>query len=95
MFAWTQDLPINEEIYERIRKRLEGAALEGLLVHIAIRADDGHMRYVDVWESEAKCEAAMEAHIHPAVFGVLGELGITPLSEPPRTPITVVDVRLG
>lgn len=95
MYSWTQDLPINEDVYKRIRSRLDGARLDGLIVHLAIRADDGHVRYVDVWESEAKCNAAFEAHIHPAVFGVLGELGIRPTSEPPREPLTVLDVLFG
>ncbi|MBI2767689.1 MAG: hypothetical protein HYX53_17465 [Chloroflexi bacterium] len=94
MYAWSQDLPINDEIYERIRERLGNVKLDGLIVHLAIREEHGHLRYIDVWESETKCDAAFAAHIHPAVYAAFKEIGLKPAGEPTRIPIDIVEVRV-
>jgi hypothetical protein len=95
LYAWTQDLPIDTAAYEDITARMDGAAMRGLVVHIAVEQPDGTLHYIDVWESEQACDAAFESVIHPAVHPVLAERGIRVEGEPPRSPLRVVDVRFG
>ena len=75
LFAWTQDVPIDEAAYRDIVSRLP----------------EGNLRYVDVWESEEACDAAFEQYIHPAVGPVLHERGIQVDGEPPRVLLDVID----
>lgn len=93
LYAWTQDLPIDAAAYAEITARMGDASMPGLVVHVAIETEGGLLRYLDVWESKAQHDAAMESVVHPAVAPVLAERGIRPAGEPPRTAITVIDVR--
>jgi hypothetical protein len=94
--AWVQDVPIGEEVYRKIRERLGSEPLAGLVVHLVERRPDGGLRYVDVWESREACERAFADRIHPAVFGVLREVGFRPPpGEPPRQQLDVVAVDVG
>ena len=95
LFAWTQDVPINAEIYAKIVARMADQPMPGLVVHLAIEKPDGTLRYIDVWESEADCDAAFEQVIHPAVHPELVANNVVVTEEPPRTPINVIDVRFG
>jgi hypothetical protein len=94
LFAWTQDVPIDAEAYADITSRMQGKTMPGLVVHLAMEREDGTLRYLDVWESEAACDAVMEAVVHPAVHPVLVERGIRVQGEPPRTPLRLLEVRL-
>jgi hypothetical protein len=47
-YAWMQDVPITREIVADLGDQPP----EGLIVHDAQVMDDGHLRYLDVWESE-------------------------------------------
>jgi hypothetical protein len=92
MHAYIQDVPIGEELYARIRANLGTAPIPGLLLHLVVRRDGGLLRYIDVWESEAACDAAFETHIHPAVAAAFREAKFRPPGgEPPRTPLEVVE----
>lgn len=93
LYAWTQDLPIDAATYEEIAARIGETKMPGLIVHVAIEQPDGRMRYLDVWESEQACDAAMEAVVHPAVHPVLSARGVVVQGEPPRTAVNVVEVR--
>ena len=93
MFAWSQNVPINQAAYRDVTARRGEAKMPGLLVHLAIEEADGTLRYIDVWESEQACDEAFQAVIHPAVHGMLTERGIQVAGEPPRTPLKVIDVR--
>lgn len=92
-YAWIQDLPITLEIYRDIIADLGDQPPEGLIVHVAQVMEDGHLRYLDVWESEAACERFTEERLHPVVgralarhrFRLDGE-------EPPRQPVQVAHV---
>ena len=55
-YAWVQDVPIGVDVYYEIIAGLGDQPPEGLIVHVAQVMDDGHLRYLDVWESEAACE---------------------------------------
>ncbi len=93
-YAFTQDVPIDTEMYGRITDALGPEPMDGLLLHLCVRNPDGGLRYIDVWESEEQCAAAFEQVVHPAVFPVLVERGALPTGgEPPRTPVDVVEVR--
>jgi hypothetical protein len=95
MYAFIKDVPIGEDLYHKIRERLGSEPLEGLIVHLVIRRDDGTLRYVDVWESKAASDAAFSTRIHAATAAVFRETGFRPAGEPPREDITVVDVLFG
>jgi hypothetical protein len=91
VYAFTQDVPIDEPTYRKIMDRLGPEPLKGSLLHLAIRREDGGLRYVDVWESEELCARAFEERIHPAVRGVFQELGFRAEGEPATTELDVID----
>ena len=91
-YSYEQDVPISEDVYAKIKAKLGPEPLDGLLVHIVVRRPNGQLKYIDVWESEAKCARAFEARIHPAVFGVFQEIGFRPEGEPAKTALDVVEV---
>src|SRR5437660_8098806 len=95
MYAFVQDVPIDEEMYKRITDRSGSEPLEGLVVHAVLVNADGTLRYVDVWESEEACARAFDERIHPAVHATFEETGFRPDGEPPRNEVAVVDVLLG
>ncbi|AZG44117.1 hypothetical protein [Gordonia insulae] len=94
-FAWTQNVPITAEIYDEIAERMGDAPMPGLLVHLAFENADKTVSYLDVWDSEESCNAGVERVVHPAVHPVLAARGIHPPGEPPRAPVTVLDIRFG
>ena len=67
VYAFTQDVPIDAEIYGRIADALGDEPMDGLLLHLAVRNPDGGLRYIDVWESEEQCARAFDERVHPAV----------------------------
>jgi hypothetical protein len=91
VYAYTQDVPIDEQTYRKIIDRLGPEPLKGALLHLAIRRPDGGLRYIDVWESEEMCTRAFEERIHPAVYGVFKDIGFRPDGEPSVSPLDVID----
>ncbi len=91
VYAFTQDVPIDEPTYRKIMDRLGSEPLVGSLLHLAVRRDDGGLRYVDVWESEEACGRAFEERIHPAVGSVFKEMGFRPDGEPPVNRLDIID----
>ena len=94
-YAFEQPVPITAEIYAKIRERLGSEPMEGLVVHLVVRAADGSIRYVDVWTSKEACDRAIRERIHPAVHAVFTEEDFRPNGEPKRIPIDVIDVLRG
>lgn len=94
VFAWTQDLPIDETDYAWILDRLSTRRMEGLILHLVVRTETG-LRYTDVWESREACDKAFEEVVHPAVHAMLAESGRLQMPEPVRTELDVVDVTTG
>jgi hypothetical protein len=92
MYAYTQDVPIGEELYAKIRANLGTEPLPGLLVHIVVRRDGGLLRYIDVWESKEACDAAFEKFIHPAVYAAFKEAKFRPPGEPRRDEVSIVEL---
>lgn len=80
MYAFLQDVPIDEATYDRIIAALGPEPLAGNLLHLCVRTPEGGLRYVDLWESEEACAAAFDERIHPAVDAAFG--GARPAAEP-------------
>jgi hypothetical protein len=91
MYAFEQDVPINAGIHQRIKDALGEPPPHGLLAHIAIEREDGHLSYLDLWDSKADCDTFTEQRLHPVVGAVLNEAGVHPDGEPPRRDVAVVD----
>jgi len=80
VYAYVQDVPIDEHLYQRIVDRIGPQPLAGSLLHLCVRRADGGLRYIDVWESEEACTRAFDERIHPAVDAAFG--GNRPATEP-------------
>ena len=80
VYAFTQDVPIDLDTYEKVIANLGPEPLDGCLMHLCLRRPDGGLSYIDVWESEEKCATAFDTRIHPAVDEALG--GNRPGTEP-------------
>ena len=91
-YAWTQRVPITPAIYAEIAAELGPEPPDGLIAHVARLTDDGHLEYLDVWESEAACERFTEERLHPVVGRALARHQIRVAGEPPRQPVDVVHV---
>jgi hypothetical protein len=89
VYAFIQDVPIGEELYRRIMEKLGPEPVAGSLLHLCIRNDDGSLRYIEVWESEAACAAAFDGRIHEAVDAAFG--GHRPAVEPEVHVLDVID----
>lgn len=88
MYAFVQDIPIDEPMYRRIIERLGPEPLAGNLLHLCVRRADGGLRYIDVWESEEACARAFDERIHDAVDAAFG--GTRPGTEPTVDRLDVV-----
>jgi len=80
VYAYTQDVPIDADVYQQIIDTLGSEPIAGSLLHLCVRRADGGLRYLDVWESEEACARAFEERIHPAVDAAFG--GARPAGEP-------------
>lgn len=80
VYAYTQDVPIDIELYRRIVDEVGNEPIEGSLLHLCVRRPDGGLRYIDVWTDEESCARAFDERIHPAVDRAFG--GRRPAGEP-------------
>jgi hypothetical protein len=88
VYAYMQDVPIDEDLYRRVIAELGPEPLQGSLLHLCVRRPGGGLRYIDVWESEEDCGRAFDQRIHPAVDTAFG--GARPASEPEVQRLDVV-----
>jgi hypothetical protein len=89
-YAFTYDVPIDAELYARIKAGLGPDLPPGLIAHLAWRTESG-LRYVDVWQSKDDFEAFAEERLHPVVHALLeNALGFVP-PEPAHTVLDVID----
>ena len=72
VYAYTQDVPLDEAGYRRVMQNLGSGPLAGLMMHLRVKRDDGGLRYIDVWESEGICTRAFDERIHTAVDAAFG-----------------------
>jgi hypothetical protein len=80
VYAYTQDVPIDPELYARIVDEMGPEPMAGLVLHLCVREPGGRLSYLDVWESEEACARAFDERVHPAVDRAFG--GQRPGSEP-------------
>ncbi len=89
-YAFTMDVPINEETYKRIAAELGPEPPQGMICHMVV-AREGGLRYIDIWESHADWDRFQEERLHPVVDKVLAEAGFT--TRPPEPEHELFDVR--
>jgi hypothetical protein len=90
-YAFTQDVPIDADLYQRVMDGLGSEPPKGLITHIAIARPEGGLRYIDVWDSEEDWDRFAEERLHPVVHPLLMEkLGGQVPPEPERTPLAVI-----
>ena len=90
MYAFEQDVPIDTTVYARIMDGIGAELPAGLLAHVAIEREDGHLSYLDLWESKADCDAFTDDRLHPVVGAALAAAGIQVAAEPPRREVVIV-----
>lgn len=91
MFSFTQDVPIDAAMYQRITDGLGSAPPDGLIVHLATERPEGGLRYIDVWESQESYERFVDERLHPVVHELLAQIfGDQLPPEPERTPLAVI-----
>jgi hypothetical protein len=96
MYAFEQDVPIDATVYAKITagisERTGGQVPQGVILHVAIEREDGHISYLDLWETEEDCDRFTEEVLHKVVGPALAEAGIRVAGEPPRRAVKVIDV---
>jgi hypothetical protein len=89
-YAFTYEVPINPEIYSRIREGIGPQRPPGLIAHLAYTTENG-LRYLEVWQTKDDWDAFEHDRVHPVVHPLLQDmLGFVP-PEPPRTVLDLVD----
>lgn len=90
-YAFTQDVPIDAAVYQKVLDRLGNDPPKGMILHVAIERPEGGLRYIDVWESEEDWDRFAEERLHPVVHPLLGAVfGDNFPPEPERTPLPVI-----
>ncbi len=94
-YGFTQDVPIDAGLYNRVLEGLGNEPPKGLIVHLAVERPEGGLRYFDVWESEEDCDRFAEERLHPVVHQLLSSrFGGESPPEPARVPLPVIHVWL-
>lgn len=97
-FAFTQDVPITWEVYQRIRSGLDaalgGRPPPGLIVHVVMETEKG-LRYLDVWESREAHRSFVETTLHAVVDRALSGAGMARRAEPETHLVSVREVWVG
>jgi|SRR5579883_786863 hypothetical protein len=92
-YAWMQDLPIDQNVYQRIRSALGSAVPPGLIIHLVTPSPTGSgLRYIDVWESRADCDRFLEERVHPVLGQVFAAAGRAMPPDPPRDELELIDL---
>jgi len=93
VYAFQMDVPINAEVYGKIREALGDDEPQGLISHVVVERDGGRLRYIDIWESEEDWERFSDEQLHPVIDRIFAEVGMSGLrEEPDRTMLKVHDV---
>jgi hypothetical protein len=74
-YAFTYDVPANDEMYGKIRALLPADPPPGLITHVVMQREGG-LRYIDVWETEAQWQTFMDEVGEPVVEQVLAGYGL-------------------
>jgi hypothetical protein len=92
MYGFTQDLPITPDVWSRLKGAIGTDPVEGLIVHVVTRHDDG-LRYIDLWESREACDRFLHERVHPVLRNVFAASGVAMPAEPDRDEFEVIDVQ--
>jgi hypothetical protein len=93
LYAFVQDVPIDEGFYKRITDGLGPERPTGLVAHLAIKRPEGGLQYIDVWDSEEDWDRFAEGRLHPVVHPLLqGIFGQELPPEPERVALSVIHV---
>src|SRR5258708_35616190 len=88
-YAFTYEVPIDTEIYARIKDGIGPEPAPGMIAHLAYRTETG-LRYLDVWQSKDDWDAFEHDRVHPAGHTLLQEIpGVVP-AEPSRAKLELV-----
>ena len=91
-YAFVQDVPINQEVYQQLMAEIGDECPKGLVVHMVARTETG-LRYLDVWESKEAWERFRDERVHPSLDKVFKRIGFQrPSEEPPMQELDVVEV---
>jgi hypothetical protein len=95
-YAFTQDLPITSDVYQRITAALPDEPPPGMITWLAYAIEDG-VRLVQVWQSEEDYAEFVRDRLAPIVQdGFFRSSGYQPPErEPPRSRIEVLNVWQG
>ena len=93
MYAFTQDLPITTDVYDRIMQSIGSEPPAGCVVHAVVRIDGG-LRYIDIWESREACDLFLEERVHPVLQAAFSAAGASLPGEPVRNHMDLVDVNV-
>jgi hypothetical protein len=74
-YAFTLDVPANDELYAEIRAELPTTPPPGLVLHLVVPREIG-LRYIDVWETKEAWEDARDTVLEPAAERVLHRHGL-------------------
>ncbi len=95
MYAFEQDVPIDAAVYAQIKDAIGPELAPGFVLHVAIEREDGHLHYLDVWQTKEDCDRFTEERLHPAVGPALHAAGIQVDREPARREVNVIDLWRG
>ena len=95
-YAFTQDLPITVDVFQRITAALQDDAPEGLIVWVAQKTEDG-VRLLQAWESEEDYSRFARDRLGDITQdGFFANTGYAPPGEePPRQETEVLSVWTG
>jgi hypothetical protein len=93
MYAFTQDLPITTDVYDRIIEGIGTVPPSGCIVHAVLKIEGG-LRYVDIWESRDACDRFLAERVHPVLQAAFNAAGTTLPPEPARNEFELVDLNV-
>ncbi len=98
-YAFMRDVAITDAQYAEVQAGVEavtgGEPPKGLVAHLALRQQGG-LRYIDVWESQADWERFRDEDLNPIVLKTMERHGIERPSVPiPMESIDVVHAWVG
>ena len=95
-YAFTQELPFTEDVFQRFTAALQDDAPDGLIVWVAEEVDSG-IRLTQVWDTEDDyIRFATDRLAGIAQDGFFASTGYAPpTKEPPRKPADIFSVWTG
>jgi hypothetical protein len=91
-YAFTYDVPIDEDFYKKIQDGLGPEVPKGLITHLVVKLPEGGLRYFDVWEKKDDFVRFADERLHPVIHPLIeSAFGFVP-PEPVQEEISVLHV---